>query len=236
MKSTIKTYFNWSSGKDAALALYLLKQQENINIDKLVTTVNEFYQRVSMHGVRLDLIERQSKEIGISLDFIKLPENPTMAEYEEILTSKITQYKSEGFYHCGFGDIFLDDLKQYREEQLKKVGVKAFFPLWKKNTGELLQQFIELGFKAILVCIDSSKLDKSFLGREIDECLINDLPKDVDLCGENGEFHTFCYDGPIFKHPVRFKKGEATFREYEVKNYDNNSQSLGFWFLDLIPI
>ncbi|PID28300.1 MAG: ATP-binding protein [Candidatus Cloacimonadota bacterium] len=236
----MKTYFNWSSGKDASLALEFLQNDNNIKVEKLITAANKIYKRVSMHGVRVELAEKQSQAIGIPLEIIELPENPTMEEYEKIFLSKLNRYKKDGFERCVFGDIFLKDLRAYREKQLEKVGIKAIFPLWGKDTSELMREFIKSGFKAIVVCIDASKLDKSFLGREINESFIADLPNNVDLCGENGEFHTFCYDGPIFKYPVLFKKGEATFRKYEIKNNDpslsEDKKSFGFWFLDLLPI
>ncbi len=240
MTNTIKkTYFNWSSGKDAALALYYLQKQKDISVEKLLTTANEVYQRVSMHGVRIDLIQQQSESLGIPLDMVHLPQAPTMQEYEAIFSKEVKQLQSEGFTHSAFGDIFLEDLRVYREQQLQTLGVQALFPLWKKSTKELMKEFIRLGFKAIVVCIKSSKLDPSFLGRELDESFIEDLPDDVDLCGENGEYHTFCYDGPIFKQAISFKKGERTFREYEIKTNDcqlsQNETSFGFWFLDLIP-
>lgn len=239
MNKTIKTYFNWSSGKDASLALYYLQQEPNYEIGKLVTIVNGHYNRVSMHGLRVSLLKQQSIELGIPLDIIKLPEDPTMVMYDDLMKSAIQGYKQEGFQHCAFGDVFLEDLRKYREEQLDTLGITYTFPLWKKDTKTLIKTFIEKGFKAIIICINSSKLDASFVGREIDESFLADLPDDVDPCGEYGEFHTFCYDGPIFKNPIKFEKGEKVFRKYEVKTADDEpkeAQSYGFWFLDLIPI
>ncbi|MCO6149534.1 diphthine--ammonia ligase [Flavobacterium sp. NRK1] len=227
---TFKTYFNWSSGKDSALALYYLLQDKNYSVDYLLTSVNSHYNRVSMHGLRKELLEKQVQAVGIPGTNIELLEQPTNAEYETIMKGKVENLLTEGYEYAAFGDIFLEDLKTYRENQLKPFGIKTVFPLWKKDTKKLMSQFIDLGFKAITVCIDGSKLDKSFAGRIIDHDFINDLPKDVDICGENGEFHTFCFDGPYFKKPVNFTKGEIIMREYNTKGFKSK-----FWFCDLLP-
>ena len=233
-----KTYFNWSSGKDASMALYFLQKEGTFKISKLITTVNSHYNRVSMHGLRTELLQRQAQEVGIPLSTIALPEQPSMEDYSAIMTENILKLKSEGFTHCGFGDIFLEDLRTYRENQLKPFGITSVFPLWKKDTTQLIHEFIAQGFKAVVVCTKSELLDESFVGRELDESFINDLPKGVDPCGENGEFHTFCYDGPIFKNPVEFEKGENIFREYKNPSKDKKElkkEKIGFWFIDLIP-
>ncbi len=233
-----KTYFNWSSGKDASLALYYLQQEEQYNISKLLTSVNAHFNRVSMHGLRVELLEQQSHSIGIPLKTIELPEEPSMEDYNQLMKQTVVDLKIEGYTNCAFGDIFLEDLRVYREQQLEPYNIKCHFPLWKKDTKTLIEEFINLGFKAIVVCIKSELLDKSFVGREIDESFINDLPENVDPCGENGEFHTFCYDGPIFKHPIPFEIGEKIYREYSNPSKDDNSSkaNLGFWFCDLTPI
>ncbi len=227
---TFKTYFNWSSGKDSALALYYLLQDKNYSIDCLLTSVNSHYNRVSMHGLRKELLQQQIEAVGIPGITIELPAQPTNAEYETIMKGKVENLLAEGYEYAAFGDIFLEDLKTYRENQLKPFSIKTVFPIWKKDTKELMNQFIDLGFKAITVCIDGSKLDKSFVGRIIDHDFINDLPKDVDICGENGEFHTFCFDGPYFKQPVQFTKGETIMREYDTNGFKSQ-----YWFCDLIP-
>ena len=237
MNQPPKTYFNWSSGKDAALAFYLLSKSTKYNIDKLVTTVNAHYQRVSMHGLPIEFLKKQSEAIGIPLEMIELPENPSMETYEQIMNKAMSQLKSKGYNYCGFGDIFLEDLKKYREQQMAIHEISCVFPLWKRDTKYLIKEFLQLGFKAIIVCLNSEKLDESFLGREIDESFIDDLPSDVDPCGENGEFHTFCYDGPIFKNPISFTQGERTYREYKISTKDDNETTknrIGYWFLDLL--
>jgi uncharacterized protein (TIGR00290 family) len=238
-----KSYFNWSGGKDSALALHYA-MQNNTGVQKLLTNVNAVHNRISMHGVRRSLLEAQSKAIGLPLDTIELPEQPSMTEYEKAVVEKLTGLKEEGFTNAVFGDIFLEDLKQYRESQLATIGFKAIFPLWKRNTTELMHEFIDLGFKTIVVCTKAEVLDKSFAGRVIDRDFLKDIPGYVDPCGENGEFHTFVYDGPIFKKPVAFTVGEKVFREY-VAPKDNKDQcfnpqpqtnNMGFWFCDLLPV
>ena len=226
-----KTYFNWSSGKDASMALHQMMQNDQFNIDKLLTSVNAHHDRVSMHGLRRELLIKQAEAIGISLDLIELPEEPTMEEYESILTEKVISLVDIGYQNCGFGDIFLEDLKQYRIDQLAPYHIKAHFPLWKRDTKDLLRYLLDEGFKTVLICIKAELLDESFCGRVIDRDFIKDLPSNVDPCGENGEFHTFCYDGPIFKYPVQFELGEKVF-----KAYSHGSEKTGFWFQDLLII
>lgn len=234
MSQAIKTYFNWSSGKDAALALYYLQQEGTLNVDLLLTSVNGHHDRVTMHGLRRTLLEQQARAVGMPLQVIELPQEPSMEAYNQLMGQTVAALKSEGYTHCAFGDIFLEDLRAYREDQLKPHGINCHFPLWQKDTKALLAEFLLLGFKAIVICIKSELLDESFAGRIIDEQFINDLPGNVDPCGENGEFHTFCFDGPIFNKPVEFEVGEKIYRSY--KNPDTNaSQDLGFWFCDLLP-
>ena len=239
MTKKLKTYFNWSTGKDASLAYYYLQRDEKYQIDKLVTAINTHHDRVSMHGLRRELLIKQAQEIGLPVTTIELPEEPTMEVYNTETERIVTKLKLEGYSHCGFGDIFLDDLRAYREEQLKQFNIKCYFPLWQRDSKELIEEFLNLGFKAIVICIKSELLDTSFIGREIDDNFINDLPENVDPCGENGEFHTFCYDGPIFSNPVKFIIGEKVYREYKNPEKENNpktNNSMGFWFCDLKPI
>lgn len=226
----MKTYFNWSSGKDSALALYYLLQDENYSIGCLLTSVSAEYDRVSMHGLRRELLQQQIDAIGIPGKTIELPAHPTNAEYESLMKRTVEELLAEGHECTAFGDIFLEDLKAYREKQLEPYGIKTVFPLWKKDTKQLLTEFVDLGFKAITVCVDGSKLDKSFAGRIIDHDFIAALPEGVDICGENGEFHTFCFDGPYFKQPLNFIKGETILKEY-----NTNGVISQFWFCDLLP-
>lgn len=227
-----KTYFNWSTGKDSALALYYLLQDKSYRIDELVTTVNSAFNRVSMHGIRVSLLKKQAASLDINLSIISLPEQPSMADYNDIMAEATNQLKNKGFTHAAFGDILLEDLKVYREKQLESIGIKTVFPLWQKNTKALMQELLDLGFKAIIVCADSNYFSEDFVGRIIDQDLITNLPKAIDPCGENGEFHTFCFDGPIFKTPITFEVGEKTYRKYPSPN--SKDAVSGFWFCDLI--
>jgi len=240
-----KALFNWSSGKDSALALYKMLQNSDFKIEYLVTSVNQQFQRISMHGVRVELLAAQAKSIGLPLKIMQIPEMPTMEVYENVMFETLSEIKKEGITHAVFGDIFLEDLRKYREDQLAKLNFQAVFPLWKIPTHNLIQEFISLGFKTIIVCVNERYLDKSFVGRIIDQDFINDLPENVDVCGENGEFHTFTFDGPIFSEPVKFEIGEIVYRKYEKPKTENTSNTAcdtnsdevfdyGFWYCDLI--
>ncbi|WP_420603135.1 diphthine--ammonia ligase [Flagellimonas sp.] len=227
-----KTYFNWSSGKDSALALYYLQEQNQHDIGSLLTTVNAHYDRVSMHGLRREVLETQAKAVGIPLDVLEVPEKPSMEEYNTLMENKIEVLKSLGYTHTAFGDIFLEDLKVYREKMLASVGIQTLFPIWKRDTQELLQEFFELGFRAVIVCINNSKLDASFLGKELSPALIEKFPEDVDPCGENGEFHTFCFNGPIFANPIDFEIGEKVFKTYD--DPSSKKSTIKFGFCDIL--
>ncbi|MCS6974915.1 MAG: diphthine--ammonia ligase [Cyclobacteriaceae bacterium] len=225
-----KTYFNWSSGKDSCLALYYLLQDNSYSVEKLLTTVNKQLNRVTMHGLRMDLLQQQVRSIGIPCETVELPENPSDKLYEKLMFEKVSELKAHGFRYAAFGDIFLEDLRNYREQHLQHLGIRAIFPLWKKDTRKLILEFLDAGFKAVIICVNAKILDKSFVGRIIDRNLINDLPPEVDPCGENGEFHTFCFDGPIFGSPVQFSIGETIKKDYVLGDVRTP-----FWFCDLIP-
>lgn len=236
-----KAIFNWSGGKDSALALYRVLQEEDYKVEILLTSVNTSHQRISMHGVRETLLEQQAICIGIPLKKVQLPEQLDMKDYNQLMEKMMMELKKEGFKYSIFGDIFLEDLKKYREEQLNSQGFLARFPIWKEDTRKLIQEFLNLGFKTIVVCVNSEMLDKSFAGRVINEKFLRDLPDNVDPCGENGEFHTFVFDGPIFKNPISFDIGEKIYREYnrpknEMDSNKGESQAstIGFWFCDLV--
>jgi len=230
---------NWSGGKDSALCLYKAKQSKQFDIRYLLTSVNAVHNRVSMHGVRRSLLEAQANALNIPLLTIELPEQPGMNEYEAAMLQQITVLKNKGCTQAIFGDIFLEDLRLYREQKLAQEGIRCSFPLWKKDTTVLLQEFLASGFKTVIVCVNEQYLDKSFCGRVIDEAFLCDLPSNVDPCGENGEFHTFCFDGPIYKSPVTFTKGELVYRKYKAPetddtcNEDNTANEYGFYFCDL---
>ncbi len=230
-----KAFMNWSSGKDAAMALLEVRKNKSINIECLLTSINEEYQRVSMHGVQLQLLEAQAKSLGIPLEIISVGKNPDMQSYNDLMHEKMLKMKQSGFTHSVFGDIFLEDLRQYREQLLETQGLKAVFPLWKRNTKELIEGFIDMGFKAVVVSCMADKIDQSFCGRLLDKTFLNDLPADVDPCGENGEFHTFCFDGPVFNQAIPFKKGEITYRSYPAPKSEKAGTPIkyGFWYCDL---
>ncbi|SNA79308.1 diphthine--ammonia ligase [Flavobacterium psychrophilum] len=240
-----KAIFNWSSGKDSALALYKTLQDTEIEIVSLLTSVNKKHNRISMHGVRTQLLVQQAKSIGLPLHIMEIPEMPSMNDYEEVMQKTLTNFKEKGISHSIFGDIFLEDLRKYRENKLAEMQLEAIFPLWKIPTKALILEFLALGFKTIVVCVNERNLDKSFVGRVIDAQFIADLPDDVDLCGENGEFHTFTFDGPIFKKPIDFEIGEIVYRKYEKPKQESSNTAcdtsssdafdFGFWYCDLIP-
>ncbi|AHM59050.1 PP-loop superfamily ATP-utilizing enzyme [Flammeovirgaceae bacterium 311] len=240
-----QSILNWSGGKDSALALYHSLKDPQYAVGRLLTSINSTYARVTMHGVREVLLEQQARNIGLPLQKLMLPEQPGMEEYNRLMSETMEGLKSEGFTHSIFGDIFLEDLKKYREEQLAQKGFSAYFPLWKRDTTDLLHEFLDLGFKTILVCTKADVLDESFAGRHIDRDFLKDLsglPAYVDPCGENGEFHTFVFDGPIFNKPVDFTVGEKVYREYRSPkeagdDADAPAQApMGFWFCDLLPV
>jgi uncharacterized protein (TIGR00290 family) len=233
MSQKPKTYFNWSSGKDSALALHYLLKQGHYDIDLLLTTVNAHYDRVSMHGLPRKVLEAQAASVGIPLEVLEVPEKPSMEQYNELMRNTVTQLRFEGYTHTGFGDIFLEDLKQYREDMLQPYGLTTLFPLWKKDTKQLIEEFLGLGFRAVIICINNSKLDASFLGQELSQELLNKFPSDVDPCGENGEYHTFCFDGPIFKAPIPFTLGEKVFKTYDNPSDPENTIQFGFCDINL---
>ena len=229
-----KVFFNWSGGKDSALALYLLKKDASFEIITLLTSLNAESDRISMHGVRSDLLQAQAKSLDLPLETLKLPSEISMAGYDSLMGDTLEDLKKYGITHAVYGDIYLEDLKKYREERLQEKGLKAVFPLWGSSTRTLIQEFLTLGFKTIVVAIDGSKLDKSFVGRVMDQSFIEDLPDNVDPCGENGEFHTFVYEGPIFKQPIKFSKGEIIAKEYVLNK--EKDEKVTYWFQELLPI
>jgi uncharacterized protein (TIGR00290 family) len=240
-----KAIFNWSGGKDSAFSLYEILQQQQYEIMCLLTSVNEQYQRISMHGVRVELLERQTKSIGLPLIKLQMPEMPTMEVYENIMEVALKDLKSKGATASIFGDIFLEDLRKYREDKLKMLDLKGVFPLWKISTAQLIREFIDAGFKTIITCVSEKYLDKSFAGRMIDKDFLKDLPGNIDPCGENGEFHTFVFDGPIFQKPIAFETGEIVYKKYlpakesnassNSANDNDNPFNSGFWYCDLLP-
>ena len=219
-----RVLFTWSGGKDSALALYELEMANGYEIAALLTTVTEDYDRISMHGVRAALLEQQAASLRLPLEKVYITRNSSNEEYESTMRDKLMHYQSQGVLSVAFGDIFLEDLRAYRESNLAKIGMNGIFPLWKRDTSELAHTFIDLGFKAIVTCVDSQFLDKRFVGRVYDEQFLSELPEAVDPCGENGEFHSFVYDGPIFRERIAYRKGKVVLREGR------------FYYCDLIPV
>lgn len=233
MAKQVQTYMNWSGGKDSALCLYKAMQSGSYNITHLLTSVNAVHNRISMHGVRRSLLQAQANAIGLPLTTIELPEQPNMQEYEEAMLAKVQQLKQSGCTHAIFGDIFLEDLRVYREQKLQQQGIACAFPLWKQDTTALVHEFIQLGFKTMVACVNSQYLDKSFCGRVIDESFLQDLPTNVDPCGENGEFHSFVFEAPIFKRAIPIVKGDIVYKEYAAPAA--GEKPYGFYFCDLLP-
>lgn len=228
----IKTVLNWSSGKDAALAYYLLQQDERYDVVSLLTTINADKDRVVMHGVREELLDMQAKRMGLPLKKVQLPPSPGHDVYNAAMTNVMNELKEMGITTSAFGDIFLEDLKKYREEQLKKAGFTGLFPVWGTNTNIIVQQIEDVGIETVIVCVNEAVLGKEFLGRKVNRALLNDLPAGVDPCGENGEFHTFVYNAPYFSSPIPIQQGEIVHRTYPGTNPETD-KGYGFYFLDL---
>jgi uncharacterized protein (TIGR00290 family) len=214
--------FCWSGGKDSAMALHTLLQQNDVEVVALLTTVTDEYNRISMHGVRRELLEQQAKSIGLPLYEVRIPPHCVNSIYEARMEEALRTHYAKGVRAVAFGDIFLEGLRAWREKNLARIGMTALFPLWKRDTGELIRHFHASRFRSIAVCVDSKVLDPSFAGRELDESFFRDLPPQVDPCGENGEFHTFVFDGPIFHHAIPVRTGEVVQRD-------------SFVFCDLLP-
>jgi len=212
--------FCWSGGKDSAMALHGMRQEKDVRVVALLTTVTSGYERISMHGVRRSLLVQQAQRLDLTLHEVRIPPQCVNLDYEEQMSQALLSMKRRGVCRVAFGDIFLQDLREYRERNLARVGMTAIFPIWKRDTRQLVQDFCAMGFRAIAVCIDSKALPREFAGRELDQEFFRDLPQGVDPCGENGEFHTFVYDGPIFSSAVAVEQGEVVERD-------------GFYFCDL---
>lgn len=233
-----KAIFCWSGGKDSSYALHKVLSEKTFDVKYLLTTMNQTFKRISMHGVREELLDIQVASIGIPLLKVYVTEG-TNTEYEKQMERMLLQAKSEGIEHVIFGDIFLEDLRVYRENNLAKVGMTGVFPIWKIDTNWLINDFVNHGFKTITCCVNDGYLSEDWVGREIDKSFIEELPDVVDPCGENGEFHTFCFEGPVFKKKVNFSIGEKVYKPLEIKTDSVCSSSIetkGFWFCDLIPV
>ena len=214
---------SWSGGKDSCFALYEIQKAPNIRLEALLTTVTRDFDRISMHGVRRVLLERQAESLGIPLQQIFIAKGAGNYEYEQRMGEAFAIYQQRGIDVVVFGDLFLQDIRAYRERLLARFNMRGLFPVWGRDTTQFIRDFTGLGFKAIIVSVDPAQLDPAFCGRLIDEAFLADLPRGVDPCGENGEFHTFVFDGPNFRNPVNFSIGELVCRD-------------SFWFCDLVPV
>jgi uncharacterized protein (TIGR00290 family) len=240
-----KIIMSWSGGKDSALALNRILQSGQYEVAALLTTCNEHFQRVSMHGVRLELLEQQAEAIGLPLEKVFVSQRSSNEEYQQKMSACLLAHKARGVTACAFGDIFLEDLKLWREENLAKVGLRGIFPIWKMDSRDLISEFFSLGFGTVICCVNDAYLGEDAVGRNIDAEFIASLPAEVDPCGENGEFHSFAFAGPLFKQPLKFKIGEKIYRPVERTHpTDANSSYVcpsgqhitkGFWFCDLLP-
>jgi uncharacterized protein (TIGR00290 family) len=205
------------------MAVYDVLAGGQYQIAALLTTVTEDYDRISMHGVRRSLLRQQAESLGVPLEEVLISKQASNDEYESRMAATLTRFKETGVTSVVFGDIFLEDLKEYREKNLARLGMNGIFPLWKQDTAELMRRFIGLGFKATTVCVDTQALDRRYVGRIIDEQFVADLPASVDVCGENGEYHSFVYEGPIFRGSISHRLGEVVLKDDR------------FWYCDLIP-
>jgi uncharacterized protein (TIGR00290 family) len=219
-----KILVSWSGGKDSVLSLNEILKDEKLEINALLTVFTSDYDRVSMHGIRRIMLEKQVENLGYFLEKIFISKNASDKDYKSQMVSILQKYESNGVRSVVFGDMFLEDVRKYREENLSKISMTGLFPLWKKDTFQLAKQFIKLGFKSIVTCIDSKRLSKDFVGRMFDKEFLSALPSNVDPMGENGEFHSFVFDGPLFKRRVKFELGEIVFRDER------------FYFCDLLPL
>jgi len=217
-----RAVLSWSSGKDSAWTLHVARQQREVEIVALMTTVNVTHARVAMHGVRDALLERQAEEAGLPLVRIPIPSPCSNDEYDRALSRALADLGADGIRTCVFGDLFLADLRAWREQRLRDIGWNAVFPLWMRPTGELAREMIAGGLRALLTCVDPKQLPSSFAGRDFDGSLLADLPASVDPCGERGEFHSFAWSGPMFRRPIAITRGEVVERD-------------GFVFADVVP-
>jgi uncharacterized protein (TIGR00290 family) len=217
-----KIWLSWSSGKDSAWALHELRASRDFEVTRLLTTVNRAASRVAMHAVREELLEAQAAAVGLPLVKVPIPSPCSNAEYEEAMGAAMAQARAEGIFHVAFGDLFLEDVRRYREEKLSAVGMTPVFPLWGRETHRLAREIVAGGLRAYLTCVDPRQLDRRFAGRYYDASLLDELPAAVDPCGEKGEFHSFAFAGPMFSVPLAVAPGEIVERD-------------GFVFADLLP-
>lgn len=213
---------SWSSGKDSAWALHTLQQDPDIDVVGLFCTVNKAFERVAMHGVRIELLQRQAASIGLPLEILEIPYPCSNSDYEQVMGQFVARAQAGHIEHFAFGDLFLEDIRHYREEKLKDTGITAIFPIWGIPTKQLSRTMLDGGLRTVITCIDPKQIAEDFAGREYDELFLQDLPDSTDPCGENGEFHSFVFDGPMFKEKIDIRVGDIVQRD-------------GFVFADVLP-
>jgi uncharacterized protein (TIGR00290 family) len=214
---------SWSGGKDSCMSLWQLRESGEVEVAGLLTTITGDYDRISMHGVRRELLRRQAEALGLPLHEVVIPAKCSNADYEAAMGAALAELRDQGIRTVAFGDLFLEDIRAYRDRMMAAVGMATLYPVWGRDTRGFIDEFIDLGFKAVTCCVDLAKLDESFSGRLIDQAFLADLSPGIDPCGENGEFHTFVFDGPLFSRPIEVAIGERVSRD-------------GFGFCDLEPV
>lgn len=233
MSQIIPISLAWSGGKDSVYALHMLNETPGYQVVRLHTTYGEETRRVGLHGIHESLIQKQASLIGLPLDSIYYPATGDNQAYEHAMSIYFKKLKVQGIAHIGFGDIYLEDLKQYREKQLHKAGMKPVFPLWGKNTLQTVNEIIQCGFLTLICAADADKIDEVWLGKALSKEFLDALNPDVDPCGENGEFHTFCIDGPIFSEKLPIKLGETLKKSYSFQDSDGKVLEKQFWFKNI---
>ena len=228
-----KAVFNWSGGKDSALALYKVLKQGEFEVLALLTTVNKDSNRSSMHGIPVPLLQQQADSIGLPLYVVEIAAQGGMEGYEQAMAKVVAHFKRRGVTHFIFGDIYLEDVRKYRENQLAAYGITVVEPLWGYDSHEIMAAFLASGLKTLIVTVMADLLDRTFIGRTIDDRFIADLPDRIDICGENGEYHTFCYAGGMFRTPVAYRLGPPLFKSFSVKQDDGTEHRFAYWLADL---
>lgn len=233
MHTKIPAVFNWSGGKDSALALYRILQEDKYQVCSLLTTINRDTRRSSMHGIPIELLHRQADSLGLPLQVIELPSTCSMLEYETAMKNVVSHFQNHGISHFIFGDICLEEVRSYREKQLAPLGITLVEPLWGKETKTVAEEFLMSGLQTMVITTDANLLNEKFVGRIFDRAFLAELPSNVDPCGENGEFHTFCFAGGMFRTSVEFSVGEPRRYTYPIKLDDGTVKDCTYCYVEL---
>lgn len=237
---------SWSGGKDAVLCLKRMVADDMATVECLLTVASEEYCRSSQHGVRIELVEEQARRLGLPLHTVWLPPAASLETYNRYMDDALTNIAARGIDTAAYGDVFLEDLRTFRERRLTRLGMTGRFPLWQQPTDKVARSFLDAGFRAVVVCVNAQKLDRNFVGRPFDHTFLDALPDGVDPCGEHGEFHTFVYDGPLFSDPVPIERGKVVYRTYETRTEEDPNgrapctpgtgalDEPGFWYCDVV--